>query len=172
MYFGKKKKPNPDASQLLATVLVLYPLISTVSYEPKDGTMELVFAMKGTPAKEEFKTLAGQIIESLEAYHRLEGFSNARMELNMEGIGATGFLRVKRDILSLSRGELSVLTTLVQERFSETLVYDELPGNPDPDFLFAQEEQLDQMFGNIRQIQIPDRLIGIREREHVMVYTE
>lgn len=171
--FRKRKKPNPDVSHLLATILVVYPVISTVSYEPQeDAMLELVFAMKAAPTKERFEKIAKQIIDSLDAYHQLEGFPQARIEMHMEGLGATCFLHVKRDTASLSRGELSVLTTLVEEYFSEELVFDELPPSADPDFLLAQEEQLDQMFGNIRQMQIPDRMVGVREHERVMVYAE
>jgi len=168
--FGKKKKPNPDASQLLATILVVYPMISTVSYEPKDSMIRLSVALKGKPSEADFKQLAEKTVDSIEAYHHLEGFSHARIEMYMEGIGGTFFLHVKRDMATLSRGELSVLTALIDEKFSEYLVMDEMSGTADLDFIMAQEDHLDQMLIMIRQMSIPDRLVGIREQERVVVY--
>ena len=168
--FRKKKKPNPDASQLLATILVVYPIISTVSYEPKDSMIQLSFALKGKPSEEDFRQLAEKTVESIEAYHHLEGFSHARIEMHMEGVGGTFFLHVKRDMITLSRGEISILTTLIDEKFSEDLIFDEISGNADLDFILAQEEHLDQMLVMIRQMNIPDRLVGIREQERVVVY--
>ena len=168
--FREKKKPNTDASRLLATILVVYPMISTVSYEPKDGMIQLSFALKGKPSEEGFHQLAEKTVESIEAYHHLEGFSHARIEMDMEGVGSTFFLHVKRDMTTLSRGEISILTTLIEEKFSEDLIFDEIGGTADMDFIMAQEEHLDQMLVMIRQMNIPDRLVGIREQERVVVY--
>ncbi len=168
--FWKKKRPDPDASQLLATILVIYNVISTVSYEPDDGMIRFSFAMKGQPSEEDFKQFAAQTVECIEAYQHLVGFSNSQMELNMEGVGEIFFLHVKRDMKTLSRGEISILTSLVEEKFSEDLIVDEVEGAPDIDFILAQEDRLDQMFGIARQMTIPDRLVGIREQERVVVY--
>ena len=169
--FRKMKKPNPDASNMLAAILVVYPVVSTVSYEPEDGTIQLSFAMKGSPAQESFEEFAQQMVDSVEAYHQLEGFYNARIEMYMEGIGETFFFHLKRDLATLSRGELSILTTLVEERFSEDIIFDSSQESSDLDFILAQEDRLDQMLSVARQMHIPDRLVGIREHERVVVYT-
>lgn len=168
--FKTKKKPNPDASQLLATILVVYPIISTISYEPREGMIKLSFALKGQPPEEEFRQLAAKVVDSLESYHQLEGFYNARIEMQMEGVGETCFLHVKRDMATLSRGELSVLNSLIEEKFSDNLIYDEINGSADMEFILTQEERLDQILIMVRQMNIPDCLVGIRERERVVVY--
>ena len=90
--------------------------------------------------------------------------------MHMEGIGGTFFLHVKRDMTTLSRGEISILTTLIEERFSEDLIFDGISGTADLDFILAQEDHLDQMLVMIRQMNISDRLVGIREQERVVVY--
>ena len=171
--FGRKKRPDPDASQLLATILVIYNLISTVSYDPEDSMIRLSFAFKGQPAEEDFKEFAAKAVDSIEAYHHLEGFVNPRVEMYMEGVGETYFLHVKRDMKTLSRGEISILTTLIEEKFSDYLIIDEIGGAAaDADFILAQEDRLDQMLGMARQMTIPDRLVGIREQERVVVYAK
>lgn len=172
MGFGRKKKPDPDASQLLATILVIYNAVSTVSYDPEDHMIRLSFAFKGQPAEGDFKEFAAKTVDSIEAYHHLEGFVNPRVEMYMEGVGETYFLHVKRDMKTLSRGEISILTTLVEERFSDYLIVDDVGGTPDADFILAQEDRLDQMLGMVRQMTIPDRLVGIREQERVVVYAK
>ncbi len=168
--FGRKKRPDPDASQLLATILVIYNVISTVSYEPEDGMIRLSFAMNGQPDENDFREFAVKTVDSIKAYHHLVGFSNAKVEIYMEGVGETYFLHVKRDMKTLSRGEISILTTLIEEKFSGYLIMDEVEGVPDMDFIMAQEDHLDQMLGMVRQMTIPDRLVGIREQERVVVY--
>ena len=41
-FFKKNKKPNPDASRLLASILAVYPAVQSVSYDAKDGTKRYV----------------------------------------------------------------------------------------------------------------------------------
>ena len=168
--FKREKKPDPEGSHLLATILVVYPEVSTVSYEPEDGMLRLSFAMTGKPEQEAFQQFAQMVIDSIEAYHHLEGFSNAKIEMYIEGAGTTSFLHVKRDIASLSRGELSIIAELVEERFRDELILDGPEGTVDTDFLIAQEDHLEQVLGMVRQLKIPDRLVGIREHERVVVY--
>ncbi|MBR6267104.1 MAG: hypothetical protein IKR28_02065 [Selenomonadaceae bacterium] len=170
--FGRKKRPDPDASQLLATILVIYNMISTVSYDPEDGMIRLSFALKGQPSEGDFKEFAAKSVDSIEAYHHLEGFVNTRVEMYMEGVGETYFLHVKRDMKTLSRGEISILTTLVEESFSNFLIIDDIGDTADADFILMQEDRLDQMLGMARQMTIPDRLVGIREQERVVVYAK
>ena len=46
-FLKREKKPNPDATRFLASILVVYPTIQSVTYESKDGMLELSFALNG-----------------------------------------------------------------------------------------------------------------------------
>ena len=169
-FLDRNKKPNLDASRLLAAILVVYPSIQAVSYDPKDGMLELSFALRGQFSKEQFEGFLGYVAESVEAYHQLENLGNATIELNVEGIYETCFVNIRRDISTITCGELSLLTELAINYFGENLIEEYDDGIPDEEYLMSQEDYLVQMLSNIRQIRIENRLVGVRERERVIIY--
>ena len=68
--------------------------------------------------------------------------------------------------------ELSLLTELAANYFGENLIeeYDD-DSIPDEDYLIAQEDYLEQCLNNMRQLRVEGRLVGVRERERVVVYS-
>lgn len=168
-FLKREKKPNPDATRLLASILVVYPTIQSVSYESKDGMLELSFALNGKFSHNDFEDFLKYVAESVETFHHLEGMGGASIELNVEGVYGTCFLNVKRDMATLTFRELSLLTELAANYFGENLIED-FDGIPDEDYVMAQEDFLEQYLNNMRQLRIEGKLVGVRERERVVVY--
>ena len=163
-FLKKTKKPNPDASRLLASILVVFPAVQSVTYDSKDETLEFSFALNGKFSKDDIEDFL------LETFHHLEGLGGAKIELNVEGVYGTCFLNVRRDVATLTCRELSLLTELAFNYFGDRLI-EEYDGNiPDEEYLIAQEDYLEQCLNNMRQLRVEGRLVGVRERERVVVY--
>ena len=62
------------------------------------------------------------------------------------------------------------MTELAVNYFGENLIEEVEDSVPDEEYLMAQEDYLEQMFSNITQIRIENRLVGVRERERVIIY--
>ncbi|MBE8951257.1 MAG: hypothetical protein SR3Q1_11835 [Quinella sp. 3Q1] len=170
-FLKRTKKPNPDASRLLASILVVFPAVQSVTYESKGETLELSFALNGKFSQEELENFLSYVAESLETFHHLEGLGCTTMELNVEGVYGTCFLNVRRDVATLTCRELSLLTELAASYFGDQLIeeYDE-NYFPDEEYLIAQENYLEQCLNNMRQMRVEGRLVGVREQERVVVY--
>ena len=170
-FLKRTKKPNPDASRLLASILVVFPIVQSVTYDSKDETLEFSFALNGKFTHDDFENFLAYVAESLETFHHLEGLSGAKIELNVEGVYGTCFLNVRRDVATLTCRELSLLTELAVNYFGENLI-EEYDNNyfPDEEYLMAQEDYLEQCLNNMRQIRVEGRLVGVREHERVVVY--
>lgn len=168
-FLKREKKPNPDATRLLASILVVYPSIQSVSYESKDGMLELSFALNGKFSHNDFEDFLKYVAESVETFHHLEGLGGATIELNVEGIYGTCFLNVRRDMATLTFRELSLLTELAANYFGENLIEDYV-GIPDEDYVMAQEDFLEQYLNNMRHLRVDGKLVGVREHERVVVY--
>ncbi|MBQ4494857.1 MAG: hypothetical protein II968_03720, partial [Selenomonadaceae bacterium] len=83
-FLKRTKKPNPDASRLLASILVVFPTVQSVTYESKGETLEFSFALNGKFTQNDFENFLAYVAESLETFHHLEGIGGAKMELNVE----------------------------------------------------------------------------------------
>ena len=169
-FLKREKKLNPDASKLLASILVVYPSIQSVSYDSKEGMLELSFALNGKFSHNDFESFLKYVAESVETFHHLEGLGGATIELNVEGIYGTCFLNVRRDMATLTCRELSLLTELAANYFGDRLIED-FDSYSDEDYVMAQEDFLEQCLTNMRQMRIEGRLVGVREQERVVVYS-
>lgn len=170
-FLKREKKPNPDASRLLASILVVYPSVQSVTYDSESGMLELSFALKGKFSQNDFEDFLKYVAESVETFHHIEGLGGATIELNVEGIFGTCFLNVRRDMTTLTCRELALLTELAANYFGDRLIEDFDDSYSDEDYVMAQEDYLEQCLSNIRQMRIEGRLVGVRERERVVVYT-
>ena len=169
--FRKRKQMDSDGIHLLASILVCFPEITTISYEPEDESLKITFALQKPMEQAGFDELAQFLAESVHTYHALEGFFDSHVDFSMETHNKLSFLHMTRDIATVSRGELSLVAALVKERFGDALVMDHQGcGAVDPDFAAAQEETLDRMLGNLRSINLSGRLVGLREGDNVVVF--
>ena len=170
-FLKKSKKPNPDASRLLASILVVFPAVQSVTYESKGETLEFSFALNGKFSKDDFTEFLTNVAESLETFHSLEGLKGAKIELNVEGVYGTCFLNVRRDVATLTFRELSLLTELAENFFGEKLIVDYDDYYSDEEYLMAQEDYLERYLSNMRLLRVEGRLVGVREQERVLVYS-
>lgn len=168
-FLKRERKANPDASRLLASILVVYPAVQSVSYDSKIGMLELSFALNGKFSQNDFESFLKYVAESVETFHHLEGLGGATIELNVEGIFGTCFLNVRRDMATLTCRELALLTELAENYFGDKLIED-FENYSDEDYIMAQEDFLEQCLSNMRQMRIEGRLVGVREQERVVVY--
>lgn len=169
-FLKKEKKPNPDAGRLLASILVVYPTIQSVSYDSKEDILELSFALSGKFSKDDFEDFLKYVAESVETLHYLENLYGASIELNVEGVYGTYFLNVRRDMATLTCKELSLLTEMAANYFGENLIEDYEGAVPDEEYLMEQEDYLEQCLSNMRQLRVEGKLVCVREQERVVVY--
>ena len=59
--------------QLLASVLVCFPEIQAVSYEPHSGLLTMDFVLQGTVPEDEAEAFTAFLGESIESFHANEG---------------------------------------------------------------------------------------------------
>ena len=173
MQFGFKKKPSVDGINLLVSILVCYPEIGTLSFEPREDALHFSFALQEVPPRQVYEDAGELIRESILTYHSIEGFEEGRIEIYLEGQGHTAFFHVIRDIRTISQGEISMISTIMRERFGETLIVDP-DGRPD-DFEFdlaAHENAIDHMIGTLKINRVTNRMIGVREEGRVLVFNK
>ena len=173
MQLGRKKKPNIDGINLLVSILVCYPEIGTISFEPGEDALHFSFALQEVPPRQVYEDVGELIRESILTYHSIEGFSNARIEIYLEGQGHTAFFHVIRDIRTISQGEISMIASIMRERFAETLMIDPDSRPDELEFdLAAHENAIDHMIGTLKITRVTNRMIGIREEGRVLVFNK
>lgn len=166
----KSEQMRPGV-QLLASVLVCFPEIEAVSYEPRKALLTMDFIVRKQVEPAEIAAFAAFLTESIETYHVIEDSAASVMDFSYEQHDELTMLHLARRMDELSERELSLIVLLLKERFGDSLLVDPHGAEMlDAEFRMIQHETLERMLMAVGEIPLRERLVGIRERDQVVVY--
>ena len=172
---GHTERPKSEQArpgvQLLASVLVCFPEIEAVSYDPVHGLLTMDFVVRAEMPPAEMENFAALLGESIETYHALEGGDAGTADFSYEQHGGLTMIHLARRMDELTERELNLIVQLITGRFGKALLVDAHgAGLADAEFSAIQHETLERMLTAVREIPLRERLVGIRERDQVVVY--
>ena len=157
--------------QLLASMLVCYPELYAVAYDPKETEITLDFVVEAKIGREEMEEFANLVDKSVQTYHDLHGSGPVWLAIDADVNGKLMTVHVRRQLISMLRGELNLLTELFHEKFGEALQIDVHTLDAlEPEFSTMQSNLLDQMFDLAQASRIKERMIGMRDKDKFVVY--
>ncbi|VBB06005.1 Hypothetical protein LUCI_1216 [Lucifera butyrica] len=161
-----------DGVNLLISILVRYPEIGTVSFDPDNNSIKLTFMLSGISWNAEIKTAKQCIIDSIAAYHMLQNIHPDITDVILtDAYEQIAMLTIKRDVHTLSKGEIALIIALLRDGFRERLMSDQNDTMQEED-LMLQEELIDDMLENLKKKRTGHGLIGIREDGRVLVFNK
>ena len=160
-----------DGINLLISILVRYPEIGTVNFEPQNHCLKLKFMLSAIPSETEFSTTKHLLIDSIAAYHRLEGLQLKTSEVILHPYNPVAMVSVIRDVHTISKEEIALIITILREKLNNYLIIDYNDSLLEEDQL-AQEEVIEDMLENIKTYHTLYRLIGIRENGRVLIFNK
>ena len=111
------------------------------------------------------------LMESIETFHAIEDGTASVMDFSYEQHGVLTLIHFARRMDELSERELSLIVQLMREQFGANLLVDAHGVDVlDAEFSFLQRETLERMLTAVRELPLRERLVGIRERDQVVVY--
>ena len=167
---SKSEQARPGV-QLLASVLVCFPEIEAVSYDPGEGMLTMDFVVRAEIPSTEMEAFASLLTESIETYHLIGDGTASEIDFSYEQHASLTMIHLARRMDELSEKELSLIVQLLTECFGKDLLVDAHGTDAlDTEFRFLQHETLERMLLAVREIPLRERLVGIRERDQVVVY--
>jgi len=161
-----------DGINLLISMLVRYPEIGTINFDPEADSLKLTFMIAGLPPIPDFEAAKQLLIHSISAYHLLEGITDSRIAVELSSYDQVAMVTVRRDVHTMSRGEISLTIKLLRDRFADRLVADRNDTMLEEELLL-QEEVIEDMLENMRKKDYDNHsLIGIREDGRVFVFNK
>lgn len=160
-----------DGANLLISILVRYPEIGTINYDADKGLIELTFMLSGIPPADELTHVKTRLLDSIAAYHSLEGIAGASTTLKCSTCDQVAMLTLRRDVATLTRGEMTLVITILRENLQDRLVADENDAILEED-LQVQEEVIVDMLESMKKAHSGNGLIGIREDGRVLVFNK
>lgn len=174
-FFMPKYKQNDeqvsDGVNLLISILVRYPEIGTISFDPQNNRLKLTFLLSTLPSESEFSYLKNVLSDSIFAYNRLEGVALEVFDVQLAHYEQVAMLSIFRDVHTISKGEIALVITLLRGNFKSHLITDFNDSLLEEDLLI-QEEVIENMLTSIKKHRTENKLIGIREDGKVLVFNK
>ncbi len=151
---------------LLISILVRFPQIGTVHYEPEEKALRLVFLIKDS--RVDFALFVQNFESHLSLFHSFRQeqvlVASVKRIIKDELVA----LEVTRDLASLSLSELNLITELINDSFEESLVR-EGPDMVDEDE-WEQNMLIESLLSSASWRGL-ERLTGYRENGRVLVFS-
>lgn len=165
----KRDERMSRSVSLLISMLVRYPEVGTVKYEPRQQTIRMSLLIHGELPAEDFARLEQALTDTLEVYHLLEQRPAATVEVAQESYGGLTSIAITRDARTLSPEEVYVIIELIRERFAGRLVSEAIDFSGE-DEMIAQDEMIEEILADLEDSRNPKNLIAIREDGRLMVF--
>lgn len=159
---------NVNSVNLLLSILIRYPQISTIKFLEQDRTFRFTFMFKPEEGLK-LDTISTTIKKSLLAHCQLLGDEPGCCQVEFKDFSHYGSLEVKRDLASLSSAEISLLINLVRDALGPRLIAE----SPEPiqdDETGFQDEVISALLEDLREFPKGHTLYGMRENGHVLVF--
>ncbi|MDD2421336.1 MAG: hypothetical protein PHC60_05855 [Heliobacteriaceae bacterium] len=171
-----KFKNGPEVSGsmgLLISILVRYPEVGTINYDPEGRVLKFTFLLHWEVTEQKLAQIAETIGEALRVYHGLEELEPKIVTVEPRyDTGGLFSLGVGRDIETLSQGEIALLIDLLHQLLGPGILEEDEPNVLLEDELQWQEEMISHMLDTLKSGDIEQQIFAFREEGRVMVYNK
>jgi hypothetical protein len=167
--FWKEGESFSNSMSLIAFLLVRYPEIGSVRFDPAQKTLQFSFVLVKSLTKEEFEPFKENLLLSLNNMTELQERESGTTEVNYAEYDGLTFLEIIRNIESMTQEEIALITGVIREFFEENLLLDQEDILQEEDAVL-QEEMIEHMLEDLKDSRQEKRLIGFREEGRVLVF--
>jgi hypothetical protein len=152
----------------LIAVLVRYPEVSSLNFDPETGVLTVSFCVKGAEDPERWQTIQDHIGEVLEAYREIVDAPTPRAEAwqtdTMESMTVVNFVR---DVDTLTVEEVGLVIELLRDAAGPDLMAD--PNELAEDEWLLQEETIQATLESLKESP-GGSLLALREEGRIFVF--
>lgn len=168
---GGKKRPSSRDVEVLATLLVAYPQVSRVTFDPQKKALGLVFLCQGPVGSRRRGAITRAYSDAIEVFLRLTDREASVVKTAWEKMGDYYCFQVERDVTSISPEELNLTADLISDK-ARLVVSQEEVDMPDghEDYTWSARLFLQEMLEQVRDLRSTRKLVALREGEKVLVF--
>jgi hypothetical protein len=167
--FWKEGESFSNSMSLIAFLLVRYPEIGSVSFDPEQKTMQFSFVLVKLLDQADLDRFTEQLMLSLNSMAQLQNREMGQLQVACNEDEGLSFLEITRNLNSLSQEEIGLIIGVVQQFFEGILLLDQEETAQEEDVLL-QEEMIEHMLEDLKDSRQEKKLIGFREEGRVLIF--
>ena len=173
--FKKKEKAMAmNTVNLLAGLLVHYPEISTVQYDPATQCLRFSYTMDGV-LLDKMETpeifLERDLFLGIQGYHRFNKIYSLVTEVEIERFASFARVVIRRDLKSFSPREITFILALLSQTIPGFFAIDSLDKRDLEDFSMG-EGALSVRLENVNNVSGQKEIVAFRDNERVLFYNK
>ena len=155
---------------LLVSILLRYPEVNTVKYDPETNSLDFSFMISKIVDKAEFDKFQNDYTLSVTVFWNIiKMFEATKAEIYYDIIDNITKIVVTRDVNTLTAEEISLSMSLVLQAFGEDLVKERESDMAEEDRI-THEEIIRNLLADVNDSSYEKKLIGYREEGRVIVF--
>lgn len=162
------QKNESSATRLLISVLIRYPEVSSVRYDPQSKSLVFSFFIKGNPTKEQQFACEDELRTYLETCSNFSRKCATMGKLLFTTLDDITLLTYQQSIHLVSTEELVIVTHVLQLHFPEQAASD--PLGLEYSDIEQQEEIINRLLGHPETLDEDQLLVAYREDGKVYIY--
>lgn len=170
-FIYKKKDQVTDGVGLLISLLVRYPEVATINFDPEQQILKFKFIVLKTVLEEEMKSLKQQMLDCIEVFNKLQGKTVRFSTVDHQYFDSYTMIEINRDVETLVREEIDLIAALFRQNLENSLVKDDSSGFYEEDIII-QEEIIDHMLEIVKDCAVEKKLFAFREEGKVLVFNK
>jgi len=160
-----------DSVGLVTSILVRYPEVATIIFNPEQQVLKLTFILNQKPDFMAIETMKSRVTESIEVYNFLEGNKPGLVLIGLQECDQFTLIEIQRDVDTLVQEEIALIVQLFYDFFGNCLVTDYNNSYFEEDLLM-QEEIIEQMLENVKIKSDNKHWYAFREEGRVLVFNK
>jgi hypothetical protein len=165
---ARLEPPIPDSVSFLAALLMRFPQLATVAFDPASGKLRLVMLLRRRIAAGAFVAFRQRVEDAVHVYFDLDRAGEPDIEIRRTSAKGLTRVEVVRTVDDLTCEEIEIIAKIAEERFGGDLILAETD-NTDLD-RYEHEENLRYALEHARELRPSRPLVGLRERGRVLIY--
>lgn len=167
--FWKEGESFSNSMSLIAFLLVRYPEIGTVRFDPEQKTLQFSFILNKVLPESDFGLFKENLLLSLNAISELQERTVGLIQISFSVCDGLSFLEIQRDVDSLNQEEIALIIGVTRRYFEGDLLLDQQENLQEEDIVL-QEEMIEHMLEDLKDSRQEKRLIGFREEGRVLIF--
>lgn len=169
--YKNKRDDLTDSVGLLISILVRYPEVATINFDPEKQLLKFNFIYSRVIGDNEIKNLKEKLTDSIEIYHLLERKEVRVISISHQIFDNLTLIDVLRDVGTLAQEEITLIVELFRQYLNTNLVTEQSENFFEEDII-AQEEIIEHMLESIKGSTQDKFLFAFREEGKVLVFNK
>lgn len=167
----KGREDVTDSVGLLISILVRYPEVATINYDPGDHVLKFTFISARILEPDKLHAINENLLNSIEVFNILEGKEIRVSKISHQVCDHLTMVEVHRDVDTLVQEEIALIVELFHQYLEGDLMAEENDNLFEEDLLI-QEEIIEHMLQSVKGTAGDKNLFAFREEGRVLVFNK